>query len=405
MQQSSLAIIRIAGVLTIISVVFFLSLLVHIPFVLTVMIVIAGAVVLWRITQKCRSGVYQRVSAMSRLPAFVLTAGLALLCVRGVLLAKKYGGWDAWAIWNFHARYLTLPEHWQQVYSSGINSHPDYPLGLPAIIAFLWKCTGGYPELAPFLFSVLILLLIVSFLFLEAGRIHPLIAAGVLVFMLVSDPFVENAVSQYADTLLGFFIMCTLACVHYFRQSGNKHFLVIAGMLTGAALWTKNEGVLFGVILVLFLLLCLPQKKNLLIWLIGFALPATVWMIHKGMAPGNDLMHQQAVFVARLTDYERGWTILEYFFRLMGSRFLPLTLLLTGVLLWHVFRKRTLPAEIWIIVCCMTGFLSIYQITPHDLTWHLDTSLERLVHQLLPATVYVLITGFPDKRLRASLMQ
>ncbi len=395
MQYSSLAIIRVAGVLAITSMTFFLSLPGQIPFVVTVMAVIAGSLGLWRFT-KCHAGGVggQESDTTPRYYGLILLAGLAVISVRGVLLAEKYGGWDAWAIWNFHARYLTLPEYWQQVYSSGINSHPDYPPGLPAIIAFVWKFTGGYPELVPFLFCMLIMLLTVSFLFLEAGRVHPIMAAGVLIFMSVSNSFIENAVSQYADTLLGFFIMCTLACVHHFRQSDDKRFLVLAGMLTGAALWTKNEGVLFAIVLALFLFIRLPKKKNLLIWLAGGAAPLVVWAIHKSLAPDNDLMRQQGVFWERLMDSERGWIILKYFFRMMISRFLPLVLLTAGMVLWHAFRKNRLPAEIWVIACCMAGLLSIYQITPHDLVWHLNTSLERLVHQLLPATVYVFLTGF-----------
>ena len=39
------------------------------------------------------------------------------------------------------------------------------------------------------------------------------------------------------------------------------------------------------------------------------------------------------------------------------------------------------------IIICLTflAYLSIYVITPHDLQWHLITSLERLLHQLYPA--------------------
>jgi len=39
-----------------------------------------------------------------------------------------------------------------------------------------------------------------------------------------------------------------------------------------------------------------------------------------------------------------------------------------------------------LIIAC--GYFMIYVITPHDLKWHIDTSIDRLMIQLLPMIVF-----------------
>ncbi|MBN2438901.1 MAG: hypothetical protein JXL20_09920, partial [Deltaproteobacteria bacterium] len=45
-------------------------------------------------------------------------------------LKEPHGKWDAWLIWNMHARFLFRGgEHWRDAFASGLDwSHWDYPL-------------------------------------------------------------------------------------------------------------------------------------------------------------------------------------------------------------------------------------------------------------------------------------
>ena len=57
-----------------------------------------------------------------------------------VLYASKYGSWDAWAMWNMHAKFLYHPELWKQLFTSNLTySSLDYPLMLPSVVAFFWN--------------------------------------------------------------------------------------------------------------------------------------------------------------------------------------------------------------------------------------------------------------------------
>src|SRR3984885_12983220 len=68
-----------------------------------------------------------------------LTFGIALLIswIRMVQMAAALpvGAWDAWALWNLRAKFLSGPGGaWRYALSPLIsNSHPDYPLLLPAV--------------------------------------------------------------------------------------------------------------------------------------------------------------------------------------------------------------------------------------------------------------------------------
>src|ERR1700682_5648010 len=59
-----------------------------------------------------------------------------------ILLGFKepHGAWDAWSIWNLHARFLARGgAQWTVLFSKQLNwSQPGYPLLLPAIIAQFW---------------------------------------------------------------------------------------------------------------------------------------------------------------------------------------------------------------------------------------------------------------------------
>jgi hypothetical protein len=75
-------------------------------------------------------------------------------------------------------------------------------------------------------------------------------------YSLASTPFHRTGASQYADIPLSFFFLATVALVHFYRQRSVQIpdgrpicLLVLAGVAAGFAAWTKNEGLLFLVAL------------------------------------------------------------------------------------------------------------------------------------------------------------
>ena len=85
-----------------------------------------------------------------------MTAIVALVSVIVSALASPHGDWDAWAIWNQHARFLFRgggSDAWRAFLA--INwSQPDYPLLLPASVARVWAYAGHESTLGPALIAI-----------------------------------------------------------------------------------------------------------------------------------------------------------------------------------------------------------------------------------------------------------
>ncbi|NDC42294.1 MAG: hypothetical protein EBZ77_12220, partial [Chitinophagia bacterium] len=91
--------------------------------------------------------------------------------------AKKYGGWDAWAIWNYHARCLAATDHWQFFLFPTLNEHGDYPLFLPSLNAFWLQVTGGQHFVyIPLITALAIGIFLVTLLYTQLAERNFLIA-------------------------------------------------------------------------------------------------------------------------------------------------------------------------------------------------------------------------------------
>jgi hypothetical protein len=99
-MQSSRYILSIGAVIGSISLVYFLSLIAHLPFVITVALVGVGIFFLVKWFTK------QAFIAEERIGNFalaILIAGTVVLTNKVYYIATIHGPWDAWAIWNLNA--------------------------------------------------------------------------------------------------------------------------------------------------------------------------------------------------------------------------------------------------------------------------------------------------------------
>ena len=168
-------------------------------------------------------------SPLHILTAVIFSAALvsSLISFAVAFLKEPHGRWDAWLIWNMHARFLFRGgEGWREAFASGLDwSHWDYPLLLPLSIARGWTYTGGegihLPAVMGFFFTFLLLGLLLTSLSLLRGRIQGFLGAMVL----MGTPFfIYMGTSQFADIPLAFFILTTLVMLFY--QAGayeNRH--------------------------------------------------------------------------------------------------------------------------------------------------------------------------------------
>jgi hypothetical protein len=358
-----------------------------------------------------------------------LTAGFGVaLCaalyaaVMRSLAHPHGGGWDAFSIWNLHARFLFRGGvHWRDGFSPLIPwSHPDYPLLLPAAIAHFWSVSGSESPVVPaavgFIFTFGTAGVLFSSLSILRGRTMAILGATAL---LATPFFIEQGASQYADVPLGFFFLATivLLCLHDERRddpsaSHSRGALVMAGIAAGFAAWTKNEGLLFlfAIIFARPMVLLLSESTRESSWrsrkdwiafsvLLVAAAPSLfmiAWYKRTIGLPG-DLLSDPGSWLQKLLAPSRYWAIVKWyvkgFFGFGHWLLIPGTVLLIGFyfVVRGKTRSRPIPgrASVMAVALTLAGYFAIYLITPNDIYWQLRFSLTRLFLQLWPSTIFL----------------
>jgi len=321
-------------------------------------------------------------------------------------LNKPHGEWDAWSIWNLKARFLYRGgEFWKDALSNQIpNSHPDYPLLMPSIVAMCWTLARADSISVPigvaFLFTLGVSGLLISALGILRGKTQAFIA-GILA--LATSSFVQLGAMQYADVPLSFYMLATLAllCLQD-RFPSDPRFSIAAGLTAGFAPWTKNEGWLFLAAVLLARLIVILRFGNRALLGPQFlriataALPpvAVVAFFKLRFAPPADLFAQKpADLLAHIAIFGRWVITLEGLVKvlfLIGGFLVPIVVVLG--LYWllvrfHVEdRDRTPLATVLLTLGLMlAGEFAAYVSLPPDIVTLLNVSLERLVMQLWPA--------------------
>jgi hypothetical protein len=370
---------------------------------------------------RTRPGNHERSSSGGMTPGFrwtwllALAFGIVLVAawIRLVQMATALpvGEWDAWALWNLRAKFLAGPGGaWRYALSPLLNNtHPDYPLLLPAFVARVWKAGGAMDTIAPavtaLVFFAALLALLVSAVALLRGTASALLAGLVI---LSTTSLLVWAPSQYADTPLAFYYLAAIVLIFLEATStgGGQRALFWAGLCTGLAAWTKNEGIAFLVcILVVFVVFTVWQRRTATSmiragWLLAGAAPGvflTLWLKFF-LAPAVDpLVTQGASGMARLHDVGRYVEIAKGFFSNLlhlGSGVAhPLILLaVLGVLLrWQVEPRYQLPSLIatTALILVFLSYCGVLLITPYALAWQVQSSFDRLILQLWPSFLLV----------------
>lgn len=329
----------------------------------------------------------------------VLATGIIMICVNAYAHSEKYGGWDAWSIWNLQAKYMTSQEHWRNMLLNTRHGHPDYPLMMPGFIAFFSRLLPMLRiETVAFALSFCTMLLIPVLMFLQLRGTGIFIASLVL-FMLATDNFyLQHGVSMYADTTLAFFFMSALIAMR--QQLTDGRHILLTGALLGCAIWTKNEGVILTAVFCVFYFRELFLGGRVKQFLTGFSMPLLALLLFKwAYAPQNDLVgglnsdtmgylqdtaRYKQVFTAFSDNIERGFPYLK-----KG---------LLVYLLLCLLRRQWPARDMLMIICCAAVYFMVYIVSPQNLEWHLNTSADRLLLQLMPAMVFVMceyIAGKP----------
>jgi hypothetical protein len=342
--------------------------------------------------------------------AFIICLAMAVLAAVGIYWKEPLGDWDSWAIWNQRARFLIRAgDNWRQAFSS-VFAHPDYPLVLPCGNARLWSYLGAESNWAPWLFGCLFTFATIGLAMGSVCRLRGR-CQGILVglVLLGTVPLIERGFLQYADVPLSFFFLATVVLLVHCDESSQpcRGMLILAGLMAGLAAGTKNEGLLF--LLVLPTAWCFvgwrrgavrDTFRRLLPWSVGVAAILALVAIQKICLAGrNDMVfnHGWAALSSRLLDPWRYWCVVGSFV-VSGCRatdpfvvVLPLCCLLLGVTRNRPRGMTALWTGCFVVPLMLAGHCMVWLTAPSDLPWPLPTSAPRLVLQVWPLTTWLLL--------------
>lgn len=345
--------------------------------------------------------------------SFAIALASAIVAFKRIILSNPHGGWDAWAIWNFHARFLFRdPVNWRTIFVQALSwSHSEYPLLLPGIIARSWEYVGSDIPIGPALISACFIFATVGLLLSSLARLRSATQGLMAATILLCTPlFITNGANEYADVPLSFFFLATLVslCLRDIGrdQSNSAIHLSLTGITAGFAAWTKNEGIMFLTVL-LATHLAISAKRDLRryardVRAIGAGLlpviALTVYFKFK-FAPTNQIVGQQHDRILHdLLDPTRYATITDYIANIVlkfGDWSVGPIPLLGFYYLFASTRRMTestrLTFKLLMVTLSITGlgYFFVYVVSPYDLKWHLSTSLTRLLLQLWPSTLFL----------------
>lgn len=326
---------------------------------------------------------------------------IAILTVWTAYMRAPSGQYDAWAIWNLRAHFMFVAgDDWRLAFDPAMGwSHTDYPLLLPLTVWRGWRMAGMediyWPAIVAVGFGVSAAMLLFSIVTLLCGA-----ARGALVtaYLLTLPFFADMATWQYADVPLACYMLGSLGvtALAWSQRRPGVSMYILAGALAGLAAFTKNEGLVFAGALTLSVVAGLAirrQWRRAVGWLAG-VLPvlACVAMQKLTLSAANDLVGGagRASLWSLLTDPQRHAIILDRAGDMVPDAAQPLLLLALMVAMLLAPGRSGLrrPSVLLVIgaplLALLLAYDAAYLVSPNDLAWHINTSLDRLILQWLP---------------------
>jgi len=347
-----------------------------------------------------------------------------------------HGQGDAQAIWNARARLLTRADgDWADRFHAIELGHLDYPLLLPGTIATLWMWSGTegvmYPQAIAVLFHIGLALVV----FTSAWRFGgPLAAALATPFVLWTPHVLFTSLAQLADLPLALFLLVAwsgLASLRLEDPGRRASALAVGAALSGLA-WTKNDGIVWAALLAgLWAVMEAVRHRGPVLRrdlgpLLRAAAPVVVALVFFKLswAPASDIVRDlDAGLLRDLGSWERWRGSLGGVARELSlassldwpgiasghpptqevARWAGAWLALGAALVLGVRRRglrgaRDLAYGAWSLGALLAAIVVVYVLTPLDPSWHIQTSMSRLLLHAYPAIVVWVVSAVARSR-------
>jgi len=302
--------------------------------------------------------------------------------------------WDSRSIWLAHAKVIYLDRNlYAQIIDGGyIGGHVDYPVGFPALAATLANVVGIWNEVFPKAAIIFFLMppLFVTFQVFgnKVLEIIFLVGLAIICRSYLFNGYMDAIVALYTWAIVLLVMQMERSEIEFsVNESYRKNYLfaITLASFFGVLLMLKNEGLAISILLIIFLFVCRSPFTHLRL-LIIFGVPLTfyliVWKIPLSKyGITNDLISDGFAgrIFQRITSIEDIKLIASYFFRYCD--------LISLVFILNLFRKsvyiKHFRLAIYFVLSYIVVLFFLYLSTPHDLNWHLFTSIKRALLPIL----------------------
>lgn len=375
---------------------------------------IATLAALWRRKQLPRIDITKR--------DLIVLVVLAALFVP-LLLAPAYIhpiAWDAVVMWLAKAKSFFYESglHNQLFTGPYPGTHNDYPIGASVVLATLFRMIGRTDDAAA---TVLLACALPAFTTLVVSAVRtaaktaqrtPVVIPLLVVLALVPTGVVlEQYANGYVDTMLSVAITGAVLAFGYAVQQRDRRWLLVGLASALAAANIKNEGLVFFAVALLAALaytllyqrveVVRSVRTNLRRWIGPVAafgalsVPLIAWQIAKtlsqfpndlaGGPPQNDLGFYMERLAKIGSTFAAEVVLNVHWLWTLAVLVVVFVALFVAVAWSRTHRRLLLPGLL--VVAQATVYLLVYLRTPHDLHWHLSTSIDRLTLHIVPAAV------------------
>lgn len=322
------------------------------------------------------------------------------------------GGWDAWSVWNFKAKMIFLGgENWKNMFEPVLwRTSPHYPFLLPAINAWGWSFLTQTSHVTPLITSVIFTYSTAALAFSFMQKSGMKFFALIVLIPLLSLPiYILYATSQYADIVIGFYLLSALGCLVTSQEEPSAPWGIIVALSLGILSFVKPEGMLLALIIATFTIIHLNWHRHKASFknAVGpFVITALImgllpFIFYAFMAPKNITMINGLISETHPSTLTRLQFILSYFgVDFIGSKWNGLlAIIVAGVLInW----KTAFSPKLLIVPLSILSYLSVitayYYINTHfEIGWWLANTSTRILVGVIPAGLFWAAYSFSEK--------
>lgn len=301
-------------------------------------------------------------------------------------------GWDALNIWIFKVNNFYNGNNYFFLFSEDFT-HKNYPhLGSYAW-AFFWKNSLIQKEYLGRLFYDYIYLLSIFILIDSFKKISNFYKLIIVFIIITSAIYYQNEFNGYQEYLLfSLLIFCgkLFLIINSEKKLKYTNFLFFGLILLTIIIpWIKNEGIFYSLFIGLIFLLTNQSsfKKKTFIVAIAINIIIQIFIIKYFFSVNNIFQ-----FSLDIDNLLKNFHYKELFLRLSSTTLYLLyastkylLVLFNIMIIIYIIKKKIFLKNFkYFFIFFLLNLLFIYSIylyTPHDLIWHLQTSIRRLVFQ------------------------